>query len=62
MITTRKQKFAQQQQKKGRESSVAMSTSSFNHILRLEADNMNMFSEQDMTLLIVRLVELFARL
>lgn len=45
-----------------RESSVAQSMSSFNSIVRLDMDNMNMFSEDEVTRLITQLVDHFAKL
>ena len=61
MITIRKSKFAQQQQKQGA-FAVSPSVSSFNNIVLFDADNMNMFSEQELIRLITRLIELFASL
>jgi len=62
MITIRKQKFAQQMAKQGRLGSEAQSMSSFNNVVRLEGDKMNMFREQEMVRLVSRLVDLFAAL
>ena len=62
MIAMRKQKFAHQQAKAGRRPSVSQSMSSFNNVVRLEVENMNMFSEAELIRLITRLVDLFAQL
>ena len=61
MITVRKQKFFKAQQKAGKVSEIKSETT-FANIVRLEADSMNMFSENDLLRLIVRLIDLFARL
>ena len=61
MITVRKQKFFVQQQKAGK-GVAAQSMSSFNNIVKLEPTNLNLFSENELLRLIVRLVDLFAML
>ena len=51
-----------QQQKAGKGVRAPSMSSFTNNVVRIEQDSMNMFSENDLVRLIVRLIDLFARL